>query len=328
MTAKQVRIRRDTSTNLNAATPADGELAYDTTNDELRIGDGSTAGGIHIPNSKILQNQSYLYASAGGTADALTLTLSPAPAAYVAGQRFSFKATATNATTTPTINVNSLGAKTIRKVTASGVVAVAAGDIQNGAVYGIVYDGTYMQLETIPAAAASQQYVLLDTKTASSSSSLDFTSVITSSYDSYDLVFKGLTSASNNVSILLRASENNGSSYITSSSSYQNALITANGSTSPVYSGASASGSLIISLAQPSTPNYMDGTVTIFNPLATSAPYNTVIGDVTSTTAFIFTKTHGTMGVSSGTGVNAVRIIASSGNLASGKVYLYGRKNT
>lgn len=149
MTAKQVQIRRDSATNLNGATPADGELGYDTTNDELRIGDGVTAGGIHIPNSKMIQAQSYIAANAGGTADALTLTVSPVPAAYASFQRFVFKATATNATTTPTINVNTLGAKTIKKKSSSGKVAVAVGDIQNGCIYAVQYDGTDMQLESV-----------------------------------------------------------------------------------------------------------------------------------------------------------------------------------
>lgn len=149
MTAKQVRIRRDTATNLNAATPADGELAYDTTNDELRIGDGLTLGGVRIPNSEVLQDQSYVYGTAGGTADALTLTLSPVPSAYVAGQRFSFKASADNTSTTPTLNVNSLGAKTIKKKSATGKAALSAGDIQDGVIYTVTYDGTDMQLESV-----------------------------------------------------------------------------------------------------------------------------------------------------------------------------------
>ena len=44
--AKQVRIRRDTLTNLNAVIPADGELAYNLTDDRIHIGDGTTYGGI------------------------------------------------------------------------------------------------------------------------------------------------------------------------------------------------------------------------------------------------------------------------------------------
>lgn len=158
MTAKQVQVRRDSSTNLNAATPADGELAYDTTNDELRIGDGSTAGGIHLPNSKMLQSQSYISGTAGGTADALTLTIAPAPAALVSLQRFVFKASATNATTTPTLQINALTAKTLKKKSSTGKAALLAGDIQNGCIYAAVYDGTDFQIESVDLGGGTGNY--------------------------------------------------------------------------------------------------------------------------------------------------------------------------
>lgn len=89
-----------------------------------------------------VQDGGSVYASAGGTGDALTLTLSPAPSAYVAGQEFRFKATATN-TGAATIDVNSLGAKSIKR---DGSSALAAGDITTGQMYSIRYDGTNFQL--------------------------------------------------------------------------------------------------------------------------------------------------------------------------------------
>lgn len=152
-TATQTQIRRDTATNLNAATPAAGEPGWDTTNNQLRVGDGTTAGGIRIPNAMNVQNQTFASVDAGGTADALTITLSPVPAAYAAYQRFTFKAASDNATTTPTLNANGLGAKTIKKKTAAGKSALAAGDIKTGCVYSVVYDGTDMQIETVPQGA-------------------------------------------------------------------------------------------------------------------------------------------------------------------------------
>src|SRR3972149_4975470 len=102
MTANQVQIRRDSATNLDAATPASGELGYDTTNKRLRLGDGTTAGGIKTPNSIDLQGQSFLAANASGT-NTITMTVSPVPAAYAAYQRFVFKA-ANTVTGAATIN--------------------------------------------------------------------------------------------------------------------------------------------------------------------------------------------------------------------------------
>ncbi|HEV8015206.1 MAG TPA: hypothetical protein VGP48_06715 [Stellaceae bacterium] len=44
----QLQIRRDTLANVQAATPAQGELAMATDSDELYLGDGASAGGIRL----------------------------------------------------------------------------------------------------------------------------------------------------------------------------------------------------------------------------------------------------------------------------------------
>src|SRR4051812_17414765 len=98
MTTTQTQIRRDTATNLNAATPAEGELGYDKTNKRLVIGDGTTLGGIKIPSAKDVQNQTFDYATVGGTGNAITLTHTPPRTSYAAGQRSVFKATADSST--------------------------------------------------------------------------------------------------------------------------------------------------------------------------------------------------------------------------------------
>jgi len=85
-----------------------------------------------------VQNQSVIYATAGGTANALTLTLSPAPSAYTAGMKVSFKASATNTGAT-TINVNGLGVLSI----VTGLSRpLLAGDILINQIYEIVYNST------------------------------------------------------------------------------------------------------------------------------------------------------------------------------------------
>lgn len=77
-----------------------------------------------------------------GAANAYVITPSPAISVYVTGQIFSFKSIHAN-TTASTINVNGLGAKNIFK---NGSFALASGDIVNGGVYLIEYDGTQFQL--------------------------------------------------------------------------------------------------------------------------------------------------------------------------------------
>lgn len=78
-----------------------------------------------------------------GAADAQVLTYDVAPAAYVSGDCYSFKAGYTNAGV-PTMNVNALGAKTIK----AGTTALVGGEIVAGRMTIVCYDGTDFQLLT------------------------------------------------------------------------------------------------------------------------------------------------------------------------------------
>jgi hypothetical protein len=62
--------------------------------------------------------------------------------AYAAGQTFQFIASASNTGAT-TININSIGLKSI---TRDGTTALVAGDIVSGGAYQLIYDGTQFQL--------------------------------------------------------------------------------------------------------------------------------------------------------------------------------------
>jgi hypothetical protein len=88
-----------------------------------------------------LQAGATAIATVSGT-DTLTGSLTPALTAYATGNLFSFVAANTNTGAT-TINLNSLGAKSITK---SGTTALVAGDLVSGQVYLIEYDGTRFQL--------------------------------------------------------------------------------------------------------------------------------------------------------------------------------------
>lgn len=79
--------------------------------------------------------------STSGT-DTYTATLSPAITSYVNGQRVYLKFTNAN-TGAATINLNGLGAKSIKK---SGGTDLAAGDISANQILCLVYDGTNFQV--------------------------------------------------------------------------------------------------------------------------------------------------------------------------------------
>lgn len=80
------------------------------------------------------------YLSTSGI-NAYTATATPTLLAYVVGKPFWVKFNSTN-TAAPTLNVDGLGAKTLLK---GFNTAMAAGDIQAGALIEVVYDGANFQ---------------------------------------------------------------------------------------------------------------------------------------------------------------------------------------
>lgn len=105
------------------------------------------------------QTQSAARFTAGGTADAITGTLSPAIASYVTGLRVTTTPGGANTVTGPTLKLNSLGTKTIKKRDAGGSkVALVAGDYNASGPFDLEYDGTdFVLLNPIVSAATSVQ---------------------------------------------------------------------------------------------------------------------------------------------------------------------------
>ena len=89
-----------------------------------------------------IQSGQYVYSAGAGT-DTYTATLVPAITAYTTGMKMLILFTNANTVTTPTLNVNSLGAKTIKRQTGTALVV---GDIQASWLALIEYNGTDMIL--------------------------------------------------------------------------------------------------------------------------------------------------------------------------------------
>lgn len=83
-----------------------------------------------------------VYAADSQASDTYAVTLTPAPVAYVTGMMIRFKANTLN-TGAATLNVNSLGAKTIKKNVSSDL---ETGDILASQIVVVIYDGTNFQL--------------------------------------------------------------------------------------------------------------------------------------------------------------------------------------
>jgi hypothetical protein len=91
-----------------------------------------------------LVSDTYNYAADAGASDAYVITLSPAPDAYATGMMVVFKANTAN-TGAASLDVNSLGAKTILKLTDQ---ALTDNCFEAGSFVIVVYDGTNFQLQT------------------------------------------------------------------------------------------------------------------------------------------------------------------------------------
>jgi hypothetical protein len=88
-------------------------------------------------------NLSMLEAATAAGTDTYTATLAPAPAAYVTGMIYLITFTNGNTSPTPTLNLNSLGAKTIVK---GGAAPLGVGDIPAAHAAVLMYNGTQFVL--------------------------------------------------------------------------------------------------------------------------------------------------------------------------------------
>lgn len=108
-----------------------------------RTGTGGTGARTFVSPVNLTTVQTYDYAASGAGTDSYAITVAPAPTAYVAGQKFTFKADVAN-TGTATLNVNSLGAVTIKKNVSDNI---ETGDIKANSIVTVVYDGTNFQID-------------------------------------------------------------------------------------------------------------------------------------------------------------------------------------
>jgi hypothetical protein len=118
----------------------------------VRGQDGTTARGYSTGDRLELRpcnamltalQQEAVVATTGTGTDTYTATLAPVPSAYNSDQVYAIKIPNANTSATPTLNLNSLGAKTIKK---GNSAALSPGDLQAGMVGLFHYNGTDMIL--------------------------------------------------------------------------------------------------------------------------------------------------------------------------------------
>ena len=325
----QKQFRRDTAANLAAVLPADGEPAYNTTDDRLHVGNGSTNGGIPHLNYFDDIKSYFHYNTTAGSANAYTLDLPFNAASYTAGMRIRFKASFSN-TGSATINVDGLGAKTLKKLSSGALTALSSGDIISGRIYEAVYDGTDFQLFGFEMAGTLPGMVLLSTATASASSSLNFTSLISSTYNSYKFILSDIRPATDDVELWLRTSTDNGSTYDSSANNYEwvQNNFTIGATPADAFEGSDTDTKIRLVNDSNKIGNNaaytVCGEVNLYNPLGTVA--SKLIH------ARLRYRNNGGVGLISETwghrdatsDIDAIRFLMSSGNITSGNIKMYG----
>lgn len=178
--------------------------------------------------------------------------------------------------------------------------------------------------------AAASGVVLLEEHTANNTSTeLDFTTGITSTFDTYQIEIVNLVPATNNNDIFMQVSTNGGSTWDTAAHYDWGLFRWVGGGGTGVTGGAADTGiSLTGTLSVlPNGSGGLSGTLKVFNPLSGAAP--TLI---TGQLVYIATSVTDTVGwtlaaaYTPTTAVNAIRIVCSSGFLASGTARVYGLK--
>lgn len=161
---------------------------------------------------------------------------------------------------------------------------------------------------------------LLSSQTASSSSALNFTSVLSSSYTRYRMELNSLAPATNGANLLIQASTNNGSSWLSTNENYY--MIAKNDiANATIFDGTGENAAVAMALA-----------ISLYNSGVAFGDVDFLVsGTSLQATWRIFYQDSSNNisqltggGLIVGSSINAIRLVMSSGNIASGTARLFG----
>lgn len=177
---------------------------------------------------------------------------------------------------------------------------------------------------TPPGTGVSGALILLEQQTASSSASLDFTSFISSTYDTYIFELLNVLPATSTDDLWLRMGTGGGPTWDTGAN-----YTWAHGQNSqiPNATNLGTAGDTKIKLAHSLSNTSTDGVcgyVRLYTPQST-ASHKFVTAQLTNVdSAGNFVQVHDAGRYSSTTAVTGIRFLMSSGNIASGTIRVYG----
>lgn len=305
------------------------------------------ASGLRIAN----------HAADTGAANAYVVAPSPSLTAYAAGQIVMLKP-ANASTGAATINVSALGVKSIKLLDGANP---AAGALATTGVYALVYDGTNFVLLNpslgsaayLNAGTASNQVVqltaaaklpavdgslltnlsagalvFLSSATASNSASVVFAGGIDSTYDEYIFEISDVIPVTDGQDLYMTFSTDGGSSYLASNYAYAYAQVVAGNPVGQVANG---------SMTQIKVTDTQDNAagcsaslqLRLYNPAGTSVWKKGFLSLTEfQDTASVMHMLTGAFANKTTSAINAVKFAYSSGNISSGKFYLYGVKKS
>jgi hypothetical protein len=135
----------DMATALTGSIAADGQT---TASGNLPMGGfihtnvGNATVRTNYTSAAQVQDGTLTYLTSVAGTNTITAVAAVGMTAYATGQKFTFVSAGAN-TGAATININSIGAKSLTK---NGTTALSAGDIPSGAAVEVVYDGTQFQV--------------------------------------------------------------------------------------------------------------------------------------------------------------------------------------
>lgn len=166
--------------------------------------------------------------------------------------------------------------------------------------------------------------VMIESKTASASATLDFTTGINSTYDEYLVTFTAMLPATNGTYFMARFSDDGGATFKAGASDYTyDSLYILSDATTVASGGTTTKLYLSNTIGNTTADGGLSGEFRLFNPSSSTMKklltwltnsFNTLLGVTIGGGRFI----------ASNNAVNGIRFFMDSGNITSGTVTLYG----
>ena len=171
---------------------------------------------------------------------------------------------------------------------------------------------------------------LIESKTASASATIDFTTGITSLYDEYLVTLTDIIPATDDSDLWIRVSQDGGSTFKAGATDYNHArnVTLSAPSNTPLGSSAATAVTISSSLSNVSTRTF-SGEAQCFNPAGTAKFKQFMFHSVyISATATFNSITGAGNFVLNASAINGIRFLMSAGNITSGTFTLYGMRKT